>query len=853
MRTNIRSDKPGARRTACVLAGLVSVFLCLPASADFTLSFENGVAGYEGAADVQIITLHRSTDLSSAYFLMWDGNGIPDDQHIILIRFQDLVGDGPNQIPPGRTVQQAFIRMQVNPDPGGGAAAQLARLHEMLVPWENGPYDAQPFADGLPVPGVHFSEDNVVEIPGPPHEAVLRVDVTDTINRWVTGGSENHGWILFPGGSNGVIVRSADFRLDGIRRPELIVSTPAGQFLFRDGLNGYEGCVDTWVEENDRVRDVGRAGNSLADGGVSGGNADGTWPLIRFDDIFGTGPGQIPPGTTINSAALRVSIYNGGNRTTLHDLNPGHPFTELSQGEAEAAGITYTHYEVFGDIVARPDGGEFFDISAVLGFIPEGFMGPIALDVTSSLARYSAGEENSGWIFSHLGAFGGLNDGVEWRSSDWDDPRDVPPEQQPELIITTAQRVYSFRERVDGYSGTVDTSVEENDQERDIGGSRAVLADGGLSGENPDGTWPLMRFDDIIGTGPGQVPPGTQIQSAIIRISIFNPGNAVTVHDLLPGHPFNDLTVAQAAAAGVPPTNFVTFGDVRVNNGADFFDINAVIDSIPAFTQGLTDLDVTSSVQAYLGGAENSGWIFHHEGAFGGPNDGIEWRSSEWAPDQPPRLVVNTPAGEFIFQEGINGYGGTVDTQVNSGDNAHLVLGNDSTFWSDGEDAGGDNSALLRFGGIIGDGPGLIPPGTTITSAAVVLTITNEGGPANVHDVLPGWPFDDITTTYENFGDLLFGEGEIFDPAILATSPGPGFTGRWEFDVTSSIQRYASGDPNTGWTILPELDSDSFANGTGYFSHEGFVQSGESGATKLIVVVEGTPNEPVSVDDYMLH
>ncbi len=843
---------PRMGQVAGLAAGLLVVVLCVPCSADFTLIFENGVDGYEGASDVQVYTLDRSTDLSKASFLMWDGNGIPLDQQMILMRFLDLVGDLPNEIPPGRTVTQAVIRMQVNPDPGGGNSGQFAQLHEMLVPFVNGPYDAQPFADDLPVPGVHYREEGAVEIPGPPHEAVLRIDVTEGLNAWLSGARENHGWLLLPGGSNGVIVRSADFKLDGMRRPELIVDTPVGQFLFRDGLNGYQGCIDTWVEENDRVRDVGRASDTLADGGVSGGNADGTWPLIRFEGIFGAGPGQIPTGTQIDSAHLRIAVHNGGNGTTLHDLKPGHPFNELSAGEAEAAGVTHTNYNTFGEVVLG-FGSEFYDINAVVDEIPPGFMGPIRLDVTSSLQRYSSGDENTGWVFSHDGAFGGNNDGVEWHSSDWDDPRDVPPEQQPELIVVTSEREYRFMDRKNGYRGTVDTFVEENVQDRDVGRSGSLLVDGGLSGETPDGTWALMRFDNIIGQEPDQIPAGAQIQTAILRLSVHNPGNETTLHNLKPGHPFNELSGAEALAAGVDPTNFLTFGDIRVDGGAAYFDINDVVDSIPAFTEGLLDLDVTSSIQAVAGGAENTGWIFQHEGAFGGPADGAEWRSSEWGPNEPPKLLVDTSIGPFVFQDGVNGYRGTVDTQVNSGDSAHLVLGNDSTFWSDGEDANGDNSVLLRFDRIIGNGPGQIPPGTTINSAMVTLVIVNEGGFANVYDILPGWPFDDESTTFNSFGDLLFGEGEIYDPTVLATSPGPGGTGPWEFDVTASVQGYAAGDPNAGWAIIPILDEDFSTNGTGYFSHEGLVEAEESGAAKLIVTVEGQPNEPVAVREYMLY
>ena len=36
--------------------------------------------------------------------------------------------------------------------------------------------------------------------------------------------------------------------------------------------------------------------------------------LVRFDNLFGTGPGQIPPGSTITSATLRVRQLTAGTK-----------------------------------------------------------------------------------------------------------------------------------------------------------------------------------------------------------------------------------------------------------------------------------------------------------------------------------------------------------------------------------------------------------------------------------------------------------------------------------------------------------------------------------------------------------
>ena len=84
---------------------------------------------------------------------------------------------------------------------------------------------------------------------------------------------------------------------------------------FRQGANGYFGAVDTMLMQN-------KPSISFADALVlrptteSGKNVDA---LLRFDSLFGTGPGQIPVGAQIVSATLQLQVT--GDSTAGGTLN----------------------------------------------------------------------------------------------------------------------------------------------------------------------------------------------------------------------------------------------------------------------------------------------------------------------------------------------------------------------------------------------------------------------------------------------------------------------------------------------------------------------------------------------------
>ncbi len=77
---------------------------------------------------------------------------------------------------------------------------------------------------------------------------------------------------------------------------------------FQEGTGGYTGAQDTYLSEGQPTTSYAGASTITVDLDQSGGETQG---LIRFDNIFGSGPGQIPFGYTINSATLTLEAVDG--------------------------------------------------------------------------------------------------------------------------------------------------------------------------------------------------------------------------------------------------------------------------------------------------------------------------------------------------------------------------------------------------------------------------------------------------------------------------------------------------------------------------------------------------------------
>lgn len=175
-------------------------------------------------------------------------------------------------------------------------------------------------------------------------------------------------------------------------------------------------------------------------------------------------------------------------------------------------------------------------------------------------------------------------------------------------------------------------------------------------------------------------------------------------------------------------------------------------------------------------------------------------------------LLSTTPAAEdsdskandgtitLTFQQGVDGYQGTVDTEIWALAGKTILNANPNAS-SDENNDGGESQVLMRFDGVLGNESGRVPPRSTILSARLIVSAFDQGTTVNVHRMLV--PFDDAATwdsmisgvSADGFEASRHKDGFTFGK-IAASSSGA------VFDVTDTVQGWANGQPNHGWVFL---------------------------------------------------
>ncbi|MDY6839027.1 MAG: DNRLRE domain-containing protein, partial [Thermodesulfobacteriota bacterium] len=392
----------------------------------------------------------------------------------------------------------------------------------------------------------------------------------------------------------------------------------------------------------------------------------------------------------------------------------------------------------------------------------------------------------------------------------------------------------TFQEGADGYAGTVDTHIMEAEADTAHGDLDSVEWDN----DDPSGTgqykYALLRFDDLFGSGPGQIPVGATIQSATLDYVVYNTGDPADVHE---------VTVDWAED--------VTYDAFGGEAGVQADEYGASLGSASGSSTGVQSVDVTASLAAWSSDpSANRGWIFLPT-----DTDGVDFRSSEYttsaqrpiltveynAPctqnsdcddgnpcngletcdvgtgicqagtpvDCPPGTTCNPDNGEceagpitLMFQEGEGGYSGTYDTflQEDAPDNVNGSL--DEWEWDDDDpnDSNNRNFGLIRFDNIFGSGTDQIPQGAEIVSAIFTYTVFDEGVTGDVREMLTDWDeSDNLTSLCDGSCD----EGIEYGTTSIGSATAPS-AGTYDVDVTSSVQSWAfDPDSNKGWIVVP--------------------------------------------------
>ena len=169
------------------------------------LSFQEGVDGYAGTQDTYVWGGNPDTIFGGGGTFNSDSSDGGGAIHG-LIRFDNIFGAAMNQIPPGALIRSASLTVRVsNAGPGNDV-----NLHRMLAPW------SQVDATWNTMGGDGVLADDV--------EAAITSDATfqatatgtlviplsvASLQAW-SDGTNNYGWALLPGGSDGVDMYSSE-------------------------------------------------------------------------------------------------------------------------------------------------------------------------------------------------------------------------------------------------------------------------------------------------------------------------------------------------------------------------------------------------------------------------------------------------------------------------------------------------------------------------------------------------------------------------------------------------------------------------------------------------------------------
>lgn len=366
------------------------------------------------------------------------------------------------------------------------------------------------------------------------------------------------------------------------------------------GYGVYTGAADCELTliNPEAAYPMGHNGNGLwVDAQENETTTDACQVLMRFDDIAGTGPGQIPPTAIIVSAELwltvppTVSNAQGDASPLYRMLVDWDPETSTYNGVGNG-------YEGFvpDDIHARSTYDSFLGLAN--GDANTG-TGTFSLGVTADVEAWvNAGEPNHGWL---MPGWPTRLDGTAFSPSEASNPDYRPRLRVLWLPAGTART--SFRQDVNEYYSAQDTRIRANAPDADSSTIASVYVDYFVSAGDRNEEQVLIQFGDIIGTEPGQIPPGSRIDVAMLDLASMV-GNAMgdggTFHAMLKPWQHTDTWTMLDNGVTADGVEALETPSVAVGNPTLAPNVQAAFHSF----------EVSPDVQAWVRGARpNHGWV----------------------------------------------------------------------------------------------------------------------------------------------------------------------------------------------------------------------------------------------------
>jgi hypothetical protein len=159
---------------------------------------------------------------------------------------------------------------------------------------------------------------------------------------------------------------------------------------FRQGLNGYLGCRDTFITADQPAASFAAAQDLSVDGDYgAGAGAQPAQALVRFDNLFGNTAGLVPPNAIILSAKLILRTSAGASddsldRVAIHRMIAD--WTGASTWNSLTGGVATDGIEALG--------------AATFSKHPDVPDVPAIFDVTADVEAWRTGVANRGWVLT---------------------------------------------------------------------------------------------------------------------------------------------------------------------------------------------------------------------------------------------------------------------------------------------------------------------------------------------------------------------------------------------------------------------------------------------------------------------
>ena len=158
---------------------------------------------------------------------------------------------------------------------------------------------------------------------------------------------------------------------------------------FQQGVSGYAGTADTYLQEDQPGADNGAVTELNVDTSDPHGSGKDVHALVRFENIVGSNSGQVPSGVNVMSATLTLETTGKGDGAALHRMLTG--WSESASWDSFGGGV-------------QADGSEAASSAdTTTGAVSTG---PTALNVTDSVQAWVNGDSNYGWAFLPSGGNG---------------------------------------------------------------------------------------------------------------------------------------------------------------------------------------------------------------------------------------------------------------------------------------------------------------------------------------------------------------------------------------------------------------------------------------------------------------